>query len=133
MSGPVHFATVANLIVANLKPQPRQEQNMTTTPSRYRKRPVVIEAMRWDGTAADATPIIDWILGHGGTATYQCANPDRCSAHNGDGPHSIAILTLEGTMSASIGDWIIKGVAQEFYPCRSDVFEQTYEPAEVDA
>ena len=41
-----------------------------------------------------------------------------------------SIVTLEGVMDANPGDWIIKGVAGEFYPCRSDIFEQTYEAVE---
>lgn len=40
---------------------------------------------------------------------------------------SVVIATLEGAMTAHVGDWIIRGVAGEFYPCRPDVFEQTYE------
>ena len=40
----------------------------------------------------------------------------------------IKIKTLEGVMQADDGDWIIKGVAGEFYPCKPDIFEQTYEP-----
>lgn len=42
----------------------------------------------------------------------------------------IHIQTLEGEMEANIGDWIIKGVKGEFYPCRADIFEMSYEPAE---
>ena len=80
---------------------------------RYRKKPVVIEAMQWDGTAAGATPIIDWVLQGGGTARYH----DTC----------IAIDTLEGTMLAGPGDWIIRGVQGEHYPCKPDIFDLTYE------
>jgi hypothetical protein len=42
----------------------------------------------------------------------------------------VMILTLEGAMTANIGDWIIKGVKGEFYPCKPDIFAATYEPAE---
>ena len=41
----------------------------------------------------------------------------------------VVITTLEGEMTASPGDWIIKGVKGEFYPCKPDIFEATYEPA----
>lgn len=44
----------------------------------------------------------------------------------------IPIHTLEGTINASAGDWIIRGVKGEFYPCRSDIFEQTYEQVDED-
>lgn len=43
-------------------------------------------------------------------------------------PYAIGILTLEGTMWAQPGDWIIRGVKDEFYPCKPDIFEITYEP-----
>lgn len=97
--------------------------------SRYRKKPVEIEAMQWDGTANGATRIIDWILGHGSTATYTCSNPDRCAEHDGDTPHAISIRTLEGTMRADLGDYVIRGLRGEFYPCKPDIFAATYEPA----
>ena len=101
------------------------------TITRFRKRPVEIDAMQWDGTATGATRIIDWILGNGATATYTCSNPDRCAENDGDTPHSIAIRTLEGTMRADLDDWIIKGVAGEFYPCKPDIFAATYEPVDA--
>lgn len=98
--------------------------------ARYRKRPVEIEAVRWDGTAAGATPIINWILSEGSTATYRCSDPDRCVSLEveGETPHSLVIHTLEGAMTASPGDWIIRGVQGEFYPCKPDIFAATYEP-----
>lgn len=95
---------------------------------RYRKKPVEVEARQWDGTAEGATRIIDWILAEGGTATYRCSDPVRCEIHDGDCPHWIEIRTLEGSHRASLRDWIIKGVAGEFYPCKPDIFEATYEP-----
>ncbi|MCA1220256.1 hypothetical protein [Streptomyces sp. 8L] len=100
-----------------------------TSPARYRKKPVEIEAEQWDGTAEGATRIIDWLLAHDATATYTCSNPDRCSETDGDTPHSIAIQTLEGTMRADLNDWIIKGVQGEFYPCKPDIFAATYDPS----
>ena len=103
------------------------------TVRRFRKKPVEIEAVQWDGTAGGATPIIDWVLGAGGTATYQCSDPERCATHDGDCPHSIAISTLEGTATASLRDWVIRGVAGEFYPCKPDIFEATYEEVIPDA
>lgn len=103
-------------------------------PKTFRKRPVEIEAMQWDGTAEGATPIIQWILDGGGTATFRCVDPQGCEARDVT-DHVIAITTLEGTMQASPGDWIIKGVKGEFYPCKPDIFAQTYaeKPSTVDA
>lgn len=95
--------------------------------ARYRKKPVEIEAVQWDGTAEGATPIINWILSSDATATYRCSDPDRCARTDGVTPHAIQICTLEGDMTASCGDWIIRGVQGEFYPCKPDIFEATYE------
>lgn len=97
-------------------------------PLKFRKKPVVIEAARWDGTAEGAGPIIDWILTGDSTASYWCSDSTRCAENAGDTPHTIAIQTLEGTMHATVGDWVIKGIQGEFYPCKGDIFEATYEP-----
>jgi hypothetical protein len=86
---------------------------------RYRKKPVVVDAIRWDGGVEEATTIIDWVLDGDGTARYHEAVNTV--------PEEIAIDTLEGTMNAQVGDWIIRGVKGEFYPCKPDVFELTYE------
>jgi hypothetical protein len=89
------------------------------TPTRDRKKPVVIEAIQWDGTAEGATPIIDWILSSDGTARFV----------DYDGPTHLDIQTLEGVIKASAGDFIIRGVANEFYPCKPEIFATTYEVA----
>lgn len=94
---------------------------MTEPALRYRKMPVEVEAMQWDGTAAGAGPIINWILANGPRAARY--NDDR-----GFRPIGIYIDTLEGTMTATAGDWIIRGVQDEFYPCKPDIFEATYTP-----
>ena len=93
---------------------------------RYRKKPVVIEAVQWDGTSGGANTVIDWINGHEGCARYRCA-PGGCTGT--EEGHRVAIETLEGTMSADAGDFIIRGVQGEFYPCKPDIFEKTYESA----
>ncbi|MFE0036805.1 hypothetical protein [Streptomyces sp. NPDC059018] len=111
------------------------DQPTTTVPTpsrRFRKLPVEITAVQWDGTAAGATSIIDWLLSHGATATYVCSNPDRCAGTDGDTPHRIEIGTLEGTMAADLGDWVIRGVQGEFYPCKPGIFAETYRPADED-
>jgi len=77
---------------------------------KYRKKPVVIEAVQWNGSNYDE---IGDFMGHSSTMEF-----------NG----SFVIPTLEGDMYASEGDWIIKGVKGEFYPCKPDIFEMTYEP-----
>ncbi len=76
---------------------------------KYRKKPIVIEAVQWRGS-----PSWDEI---------KALAPDRIARDS----HKLDIMTLEGLMAAAPGDWIIKGVAGEVYPCKPDIFEQTYE------
>ncbi len=109
---------------------------MTPTPNptaeRWRKKPVEIEAMQWDGSALAATPIIDWVLAGGGTASYydpQPATSSKGRVVRKAVPALLVIRTLEGSMRAIPGDYIIRGVQGEFYPCKPDIFDQTYEPA----
>jgi hypothetical protein len=79
----------------------------------YRKKPVVIEARQYTGT--NGTQLLGWVGG-----------VELAEDFTGD---SIEIKTLEGTMRADKGDWIIQGVKGEFYPCKPDIFAATYEPA----
>lgn len=96
-----------------------------TIPTKYRKKPVVIETMRWDGTAENASSIIEWALSNDGTIRYTCGPENGCSGEAG--VHWLDIDTLEGTMRATPDDWIIRGVQNEFYSCKPDIFAQTYE------
>lgn len=84
--------------------------------ARYRKKPVEIEAHQVRGTANGelVRQIAQWCGGTPG-GTF-------------DDPH-ILIPTLEGTMRAKAGDYVIRGVQGEFYPCKPDIFEATYDPA----
>lgn len=87
----------------------------------FRKKPVVIEAMLWDGSILTADLIEDW---SGGKTACRVL----IDAKNIVGPF-LLIDTLEGEMKASVGDWIIRGVKGEFYPCKPDIFAATYDPA----
>lgn len=81
----------------------------------YRKKPVVIEAIQLPLLDDDnIDPFLDWAERH---------NFEYESDYDG----GIAIGTLEGTMRADPGDWIVKGIKGEFYPCKPDIFEATYE------
>lgn len=80
---------------------------------KFRKKPVVIEAMRFD--VLNANEIIRW-------------SNVACIKTHCEGVPALAIETLEGTMIAQKGDWIIRGVAGEFYPCKPEIFAATYEP-----
>lgn len=100
--------------------------------AQFRKKPVVIEAIQFDGTLAKATEIIDWVFAGGGTARAHFAYQMGASA---DGAPifvcgGIHIDTLEGVMSASHGDWVIRGTEGEFYPCKPEPFCATFEPVD---
>lgn len=97
--------------------------------AKYRKKPVVIEAIQYEGTSSSATPVINWILENGGNATYRCKTENCINTGqvSDDNNHNLVIRTLEGEMVAAPGDFIIKGVQGEFYPCKPDIFAQTYD------
>ena len=81
---------------------------------KFRKKPVIIDAIQFDG----------WNWG----SCYQFMSDEPLLFPQAfEKIEKIEINTLEGTMTASIGDWIIKGVNGEFYPCKPDIFEKTYE------
>ena len=97
------------------------------TPAKYRKKPVITAAMRWDGTAQEATAIIDWALSNDVSIHFRCRDQSG-ECHTGEvGTHDLAIPTLEGTMLANPGDWIVRGTEGEFYPCKPAAFEATFE------
>ena len=88
---------------------------------KYRKKPVVIEAVRFVEPSQGAE-VARWC---GGRFKSEVKPSDHT-----DVSHSILIPTLEGIMTASLGDYIIRGVQGEFYPCKPDIFEATYELAD---
>lgn len=83
---------------------------------KFRKKPVVIEARRFSG---DVNSLAQW-----------CGGQPRLEKNLFGTRLVIDIPTLEGTMQAEVGDWIIKGVKGEFYPCKPGIFAETYEPVE---
>lgn len=88
---------------------------------KYKKKPVVIEAFLFEtnnDSDKNMNDIVSWIN----------QGRDEVGAwHNGT---DIFIMTLEGEMRAECGDFIIKGVKGEYYPCKHDIFKITYEEAE---
>lgn len=89
---------------------------------KYKKKPVVIDAVQWNGKNFDE--VMNFMQEfHGHKRAYEDAEEGAIKSG------IISIRTLEGVMSASTNDWIIKGVQGEFYPCKPDIFEKTYEPA----
>ena len=83
---------------------------------KYRKKPVVIEAVQFSDDSADIIIELQEFMQSNLRVSY--ADPNN---------PVIKIETLEGVMDASVGDFIIKGVNGEFYPCKPDIFEKTYE------
>lgn len=99
----------------------------------YRKKPVEVQAWQFEGGPENATPIIDWILTGDRGASWTEAHDGELVTDHGyypPEPECIRINTLEGTMRAEVGDWIIRGVAGEFYPCKPGIFEATYEASQ---
>lgn len=92
---------------------------------KFTKKPVTIEAMQFDGTVESADAIREWATMPDGMSA-ECAR----DSHKGACTY-LGIRTLEGTMRANSGDWIIKGVKGEFYPCKPDIFAATYEDAAI--
>ena len=82
----------------------------------FRKKPVTIEAMKFTNETKDQ--VFNWIT---------C---NRYADFNLAKEPILRIETLEGEHRADLGDWIIKGVKGEFYPCKPDIFEMTYEKVE---
>lgn len=83
---------------------------------KYRKKPVIIEAIQFKDNATCILAIHEFMGQKTTRVNYEVK----------DNPY-IKIETPEGTMKASVGDYIIKGVNGEFYPCKPDIFEKTYE------
>lgn len=82
--------------------------------AKYQKKPVIIEAVQWTGDNTDE--MYDFVAG----------GNDFSFSRDGN----FSIKTLEGVMTASKGDFIIRGVHGEYYPCKPDIFEETYEKVE---
>ena len=86
----------------------------------FRKKPVVIEAVQFTG--------------QNGNEVCDFAGLNGVDVEDAGGKRArpfLIIPTLEGSMRADVGDWIIKGVKGEFYPCKPDIFEATYEEVDV--
>ena len=79
---------------------------------KYKKKPVVISAVQWKGDLESARKLV-------------ALNPEVFDFTENDG--NLTIKTLEGRLKVTANDWIIKGVAGEYRPCKPDIFEATYE------
>lgn len=88
-----------------------KETRKVPAPAEYRKKPVVISALKWDGTDECLGVLLHWM------------NNEVLNLED----KKLGIETLEGTLEVSVGDYVIRGVKGEFYPCKPDIFEATYE------
>jgi hypothetical protein len=103
------------------------------TPKTYVKKPVEIQAMRLIGSNAATHAVYHWIEENtlGGFEPLAVLKGDVPPPPSGvsidPATGDLLIATLEGVMRASYGDWIIRGMQGEFYPCKHDIFTATYE------
>jgi hypothetical protein len=86
---------------------------------KYRKKPVVVEAMQWDGSGRGLVDLEMWAYGLTQKKGYIFIR---------SGKSKIKIKTLEGRLDLSPGDFVIRGIEGEFYPCKDSIFRSTYEP-----
>ena len=98
---------------------------------RYIKKQVVVEAIQWDGTLEKALEIsqiegLNSVIEYYLTKTLIIGESTSSSANTYEEIKSFKIKTLEGDMNVSKGDYIIKGIKGEFYPCKEDIFKKTY-------
>ncbi|MNO78419.1 hypothetical protein D3C76_695550 [compost metagenome] len=85
--------------------------------AKYRKKPVEVEAIQWHEKTMLMHDVLKYFGGLNSMGARSISRPAG----------KLLIETLEGTMTVSDGDYIIKGVQGELYPCKPDIFEQTYE------
>lgn len=95
--------------------------------ARYRKLPVEVDAVRWTGLEEDLPSVFELVDFDKLPRSLVMVKPAIEFAPT---LGSLTIPTLEGDMTASPGDWIIRGVNGEIYPCKPDIFEKTYEAVE---
>jgi hypothetical protein len=89
---------------------------------KYVKRPVVVEAVQLDHSPMSVEAVMN----------LSSSGADIICEHDGCESHQLRIKTLEGDMIARPGDYIIRGVRGELYPCKPDIFEATYSPYDGD-
>ena len=98
---------------------------------KYIKKQIVVEAIQWDGTLEKALEIsqiegLDSVIEYYLTKTVIIGESTSNSVNTSEEIKSFKIKTLEGDMNVSKGDYIIKGIKGEFYPCKEDIFKKTY-------
>lgn len=95
---------------------------------KFRKRPVIVEAVQYTDEAS-AEQIIAWTKGTATPAFWA----DPLPSEHGGPPMTLRVKTLEsgdGSHIVGVGDFVIRGVSGEHYPCKADIFAATYEPVD---
>lgn len=94
--------------------------------ARYRKKPVAVAAMQWDGTDSSMEAILRWtkIVDKKGLVHWSISR-------EGGQVLKAFVVTPNGSVQIEPNEWIIKGVDDEFYPCKPDIFQKTYDPVGV--
>lgn len=126
-----------------------KDNNQEGAPTmKYRKKPITVEAKQLVGSASETMRVYCWVEENGYPTLYGNANEPDTLRYKGDDDSAprptrgiyidpatgdLVIRTLEGDMRATMGDYIIRGVQGEMYPCKPDIFEATYEKAEDQA
>ena len=96
--------------------------------AQYRKKPVVIEAFQMTTERRqDNSEWPNWLNLAWNMENNEVGSVSPAEYPHSDGTDMLSVCTLEGAHLVSFGDWIIKGVQGELYPCKSDIFEATYE------
>ncbi|MDT2635495.1 hypothetical protein P7D52_07940 [Enterococcus dongliensis] len=95
---------------------------------KYRKKPVEIEAVLLENDIHSISQALNFVSGM--PFDTEISLLDEQAANAAQMTNGLVIPTLEGDVTASFGDYIIKGVQGEFYPCKPDIFSQTYEKVE---
>jgi hypothetical protein len=93
---------------------------------KYRKKPVVIDAIRWNGSHFEEGKPPEWLIQAIDKTPGETGSVFR--GLSDDNADKLYVWTLEGLMEAKPGDWIIRGVKGELYACKPDIFAATYEP-----
>ena len=100
--------------------------SIAVIPHLYKSRPKVIEAMRYTGSQISKQKLESWLEDSFMTHRYEDVNSDIVDERD-EKDKAFYIKTLEGPMRCIPGDFVIKGIRGEFYPCKEDIFKKTYE------
>lgn len=106
---------------------------MKTPCLQFRKRPVEVEAYQiTPATRADNSGWPGWLHAAWQAERHEPSSVSPVDYPNSDGTDHLVIHTLEGMMLVAWGDWIVRGVDGELYPCKDSIFRKTYDPVVVD-